>query len=292
MKENSIRWESVLLEMAGSLLVAVSVYNFAAAARFPMQGFTGITLILYRIFHIPLGISNLLLNIPVILLCFHMLGKNFLLRSLRCMVVSSIFMDHVAPLLPVFTGDRFLAAICTGVIGGIGYAMIYMQGSSTGGSDFMIMALKAKYPYLPLGNITFAFAVGVILISWMIFGDTEGMIYGLIINYLSGVVINKITYGTYTGKLTLIITRKGKQMSQEIETCCHRGSTIIRVAGGYRQEDKYAVLCACSHKQMFQVTNMAKRLDPDAFIIVLGSDEVHGNGFKTFAIGGNRTEYS
>ena len=144
-----LNWESFFLEVLGSLLVAVSIYNFAAAAEFPMTGFSGIALILYRLFRIPLGLSNVLLNIPVVILCFRMLGKGFFLRSVRCMVISSLLMDYVAPLLPVFTGNRMLAAICTGVLGGVGYALIYMQNSSTGGADFLIMALKAKKPYLP-----------------------------------------------------------------------------------------------------------------------------------------------
>lgn len=285
MSSRRLKWESIFLETLGSLLVAVSVSNFAAAFQFPMTGFTGISLIMYRLFRVPLGMSNILLNIPVTLLCFRMLGKGFLLRSLRCMVVSSIFMDYVTPLFPVFTGDRLLAAICTGVIGGIGYALIYLQSSSTGGADFIIMALKARYPYLPLGNITFTFAVGVIALTWAIFGDTEGVIYGLIINFLSGAVINKIMYGMNAGKLTMIITEDGRKISEGIESCCHRGSTIIRAMGGYRQEDKDVVLCACSNKQMFQVTKAVKQLDPDAFMMIWESNEVHGEGFRAFSIG-------
>ena len=283
MMKDRLCWRSISLETLGSLLIAVSVYNFAAAADFPMQGFTGITLILYRLFGMPLGLTNILLNLPLIVLCGRMLGKGFLLRSFRCMILSSLFMDHVVPLFPVFTGDRFLAAICTGVIGGIGYALIYMQSSSTGGSDFLIMALKAKYPYLPMGNITFAFAVGVIVLTWFIFGDTEGMIYGLIINYLSGVVINKTMYGRNAGKLTMIVTKDGEKISEGIEDCCHRGSTIIRALGGYRQDKKDVVLCACSHKQMFEVSKMVRRMDPEAFMIIWESNEVHGNGFKVYS---------
>ena len=283
MMKDRLCWRSISLETLGSLLIAVSVYNFAAAADFPMQGFTGITLILYRLFGMPLGLTNILLNIPLIVLCGRMLGKGFLFRSFRCMILSSLFMDHVVPLFPVFTGDRFLAAICTGVIGGIGYALIYMQSSSTGGSDFLIMALKAKYPYLPMGNITFAFAVGVIVLTWFIFGDTEGMIYGLIINYLSGAVINKTMYGRNAGKLTMIVTKDGEKISEGIEDCCHRGSTIIRALGGYRQDKKDVVLCACSHKQMFEVSKMVRRMDPEAFMIIWESNEVHGNGFKVYS---------
>lgn len=285
MENRQLKWESVILEMLGSLLVAISVSNFAAAAEFPMTGFTGISLILYRLFRIPLGMSNILLNVPVTILCFQMLGKNFLLRSLRCMVVSSFFMDYVTPFFPVFTGDRLLAAVCTGVLGGAGYALIYMQNSSTGGADFLIMALKAKRPYLPLGNLTFAFAVSVIALTWVIFGDAEGVIYGLIINYLSGAVINKTMYGINAGKLAMIITADGKKISEGIENCCHRGSTILRAMGGYRQEGKYAVLCACNNKQMFQITKAVKQLDPEAFMIIWESNEVHGEGFKAFSIG-------
>ena len=280
-----LNWESFFLEVLGSLLVAVSIYNFAAAAEFPMTGFSGIALILYRLFRIPLGLSNVLLNIPVVILCFRMLGKGFFLRSVRCMVISSLLMDYVAPLLPVFTGNRMLAAICTGVLGGVGYALIYMQNSSTGGADFLIMALKAKKPYLPLGNITFLFAVSVIGDTWLIFGDTEGVIYGLIINYLAGAVINKTMYGRNAGKMTMIITKDGKKISDGIEDCCHRGSTIIPVMGGYRQEKKYAVLCVCNNKQMFEITQQVKRLDPESFMIIWESNEVHGDGFKALTIG-------
>ena len=211
------------MEVIGSVLVAVSVYSFAATADFPMTGFTGISLILYRLFKIPLGMSNILLNIPVILITFRILGRGFFLRSLRCMIVSSIFMDYILPAFPVFMGDRFLAAVCTGVLGGIGYALIYMQNSSTGGADFIIMLIKSQKPYLALGNITFFFAAGVILLTWILFGDTEGVIYGFIINYLSGFMINKTMYGRNAGKLAMIITEDGKKVAQGIEDCCHRG---------------------------------------------------------------------
>ena len=102
---------ALLLEMAGSLLVAVGLANFAAAFEFPMTGFSGIALIVYRLFHIPLGFTNLALNIPIALVCYRLLGKQFFFRSLRCMVVSSLMMDYLCPLLPMYMGDRLLAAL-------------------------------------------------------------------------------------------------------------------------------------------------------------------------------------
>ena len=146
----------ILAEVLGSMLIALGLYNFALEAKFPMSGFSGLAMIIYRLFGLPIGVTTILLNIPVTILCFRVLGKSFFLRSLRCMVISSVCVDVIAPLLPVYQGDRMLSALCTGVLSGIGYALIYMRNSSTGGADFISMSLKAVKPHLSLGKIMFA----------------------------------------------------------------------------------------------------------------------------------------
>ena len=89
------------LEAVGAFLVALATYNVALYAKFPMTGFSGITLILYRLFRIPMGVSSLLLNLPLVFLCWKLIGRTFLLKSFRCMILCSVMLDHVAPLLPV-----------------------------------------------------------------------------------------------------------------------------------------------------------------------------------------------
>ena len=163
----------MMWELVGSIFVAIGIYNFAVQAKFPMTGFSGISIIFYRLFNIPIGFSTILLNIPVAILCYKLLGKKFFISSIRCMIVSSLIIDYVAPLFPVYQGDRLLAALCTGVFGGIGYAMIYTRNSSTGGSDFIIMAVKALRPHLSLGNIAFLSDVGIILVGGILFKDVD-----------------------------------------------------------------------------------------------------------------------
>ena len=103
----------------------------------------------------PIGMSTILLNIPVALCCYKLLGRGFFLRSIRCMVISSLCIDYVAPLLPTYQGDRMLAALCTGVLAGLGYAIIYLRNSSTGGSDFIICRSKRSSPICPWGRSPF-----------------------------------------------------------------------------------------------------------------------------------------
>ncbi|NCB31516.1 MAG: YitT family protein, partial [Clostridia bacterium] len=193
-------------EIIGSFLTAVALYNFALNAKFLMTGFSGVALILYRLFNLPIGAVMILLNIPVAIWCYKLLGRGFFLRSVRCTILSSLMVDYVAPLLPIYTGDRLLAALCTGVLSGIGYALIYMHNSSTGGSDFIIMAIRAKRPHLSLGRISFAIELVIILAGGLIFRDMNGVLYGLLVNYISAQMVDKMLYGVDAGKLTLIIT--------------------------------------------------------------------------------------
>lgn len=276
--------QDVLIEIAGSFLTAVALYNFAVPAGFPMTGFSGLALILYRLFSLPIGVMTIVLNIPVAILCYRLLGRGFFLRSVRCMIISSLFVDYVAPLLPLYTGGRLLAAICTGVLGGLGYAIIYMRNSSTGGSDFIIMAVKSIKPHISLGKIVFASDSVIILIGGILFRDFDGIIYGMIINYIYAIVVDKIMYGMNAGKLAMIITNKSTAVSRRIDETCGRGTTIIHARGGYKLEERDVLLCACSDKEMYQVEKAVKAEDPLAFTIILESNEVLGEGFKNIRV--------
>lgn len=277
--------DQLFWELIGSIFIAVGIYNFAVQAKFPMTGFSGISIILYRLLHVPIGLSAIILNIPVAILCYRLLGRKFFISSLRCMVLSSVLIDYVAPLFPVYEGSRLLAALCTGVFGGIGYALIYTKNSSTGGSDFIIMAVKAIKPHLSLGKIAFWSDVGIILVGGILFRDVDGIIYGMVVNYIFAVAVDKLMYGINAGKLTLIVTEHGREICQVIDRCCQRGSTILSAHGGYCGDKKQVVMCACSNKEMFQVQQAVKAADPDSFLVVLESNEVHGEGFHMVEIG-------
>ena len=267
-------------ELVGSILTAAALYNFALQSGFPMTGFSGISFILYRLWKIPIGMSTIVLNIPVAILCARLIGKGFLFRSLRCMIMSSILVDYIAPLFPVYEGDRMLSALATGILGGIGYALIYCRNSSTGGADFIKMAITAVKPHIKLGTIIFLTDFINIMIGAIIFKDMDGVIYGLIINTCYAVVTDKLMYGLNAGKLALIITDYGKEMCDAIDAACGRGSTILKAQGGYQGDDKQVVMVACSNKEMYQVEKTAKKVDPNIFMIVMESNEVHGEGFK------------
>lgn len=277
--------KQIFWEIIGSILIAIGVYNFAVHAEFPMTGFSGISIILYRLWSIPIGFSTILLNIPVAILCWKLLGKGFFLRSVRCTIISSIIIDYLAPLFPMYEGSRLLAALCTGVFAGLGYSLIYMQNSSTGGADFIIMAVKALRPHMGVGRISFAIDAVIIVLGTLVFRDVDGIIYGMIVSFLLATVVDKVMYGMNAGKMALIVTDEGKKICDVIEDCCQRGSTILKAQGGYQQEEREVVMCACNNKEMYLVQQAVKEADPASFMIVLESNEVHGEGFHPIQVG-------
>lgn len=276
------KWSiDILIDILGGIFIALGTYNFAAAAEFPMVGVNGIALIFYQLWGLPIGRTAMLLNIPIAVFCFKVLGRRFFLRSVRTILITSFLMDYAAPLFPVYEGDRMLAAICTGILSGLGFALIYMRDSSTGGADFIILSLKALHPHLTIGKISFAMDAVIVLLGVMIVSkDIDSLIYGIIISFLLSTMVDKVMYGISAGKLTLIVTEHSREVAEKIDQATGRGATFLKAQGSYSGENKDVVMCACNNKQMYGIRSVVKEIDANAFIIIMESNEVLGEGFK------------
>ena len=268
-------------DVLGGLLISIGVYNFAVASGFPVAGVSGIAVLFYHFFHIPIGIMTILLNIPIVLVCYRLLGKRFFWKSVKTMLISNFMIDQIAPLLPVYQGELILASICIGIFAGMGYALLYTRDTSTGGADFIFMAIRKWKPHLSLGRIIITFDFVVIIIGGILRnGNIESIIYGLIGSYILSVVVDKAMYGVNAGKMTLIVTEHGQEVADKIYELAERGATLLRGVGSYSKEEKQVVMCACSNKQMHVIQKAVKEIDEEAFLVIMESGEVRGKGFR------------
>lgn len=281
----NLKWKEIfmdfLVDIIGSIAIAVGVYNFALNANFPVAGFSGIAIIIYHLTGLPVGVGTIILNIPVAIFCYKFLGRTFFLKSLKTIVISSVFMDYIAPMFPVYEGSRLLAALCMGVLCGFGYAVIFMRGSSTGGQDFISVAVKKVKPHMSLGIITAVQDISTIILgSVLVFKDVDGFIYGIMVTYIMALIMDKILYGMDEGKMTLIVTERGEELAVQIDAYTGRGSTILKGMGSYSKKKKDVIMCACNNKQMYTIKKMVHTMDPEAFTVIMESNEVVGEGFK------------
>ena len=130
----------------------------------------------------------------------------------------------------------------------------------------------------------------IILLGGFLLRDVDGIIYGMIVSFLLAIVVDKLMYGINSGKMTLVVTEHGKEICDVIDSCCGRGSTILQGQGGYRCDNKQIVMCVCNNKEMYLLQHAIKEADPASFMIILESNEVHGEGFRTIRIGEGETQ--
>ena len=268
-------------DIVGSFLIAIGIYNFATASEFPVTGITGIAQVLYIYFGLPIGTMTTIINIPIILACVKVLGVKFVVKSLKTLLISNFFMDVVAPLLPIYEGDLMLSSICMGLFAGLGYALIFMRDSSTGGVDFISLTIRALKPHISLGRIIVIVDCALLLVcGFLLGGNVDKIIYGLIATYIVSVVVDKVMYGLDAGKVTLIVTEKGYEVAEKIHELTERGATLLKAVGSHTKTDKQVVMCACSYKQMHMVQKAVKEVDSSAFLVMMEANQVRGEGFR------------
>ena len=271
-------------DIAGGFLYAVGIYFFAKSADFAPGGISGLALMANHLFGLPIGITTLVINIPLVLLSYRIVGRKFLLKSFITMIICTVFLDVLFPYLPVYTGNPILAALYSGVCLGAGMALFYMHGSSSGGVDFLIVSVKVMRPHLSIGMVTMAIDLIVILLGWPVFGKLDAVLYGLLSTIACSTVIDKIMYGIGAGKLVIIISNRGKEIASGIASEFDRGSTMIKAMGTYTDETRDVLLCACSKVEAYKIRRLVNQTDETAFVMVTETSEVFGEGFKALDV--------
>lgn len=274
-----VLWE-LAMDVLSGILLAISVQGFTLNAHFAPGGLNGAAVILNYLFHLPIGTLIILLNIPIVLVSFRLIGKEFLLRSLKSMIIGAYIMDWLGMIMPSYSGSPMLAAIFAGIFSGVGFGILFREGTSTGGTDFLIYSAKKLRPDWSLGQITQLIDGSVLILGAAVFHNIDAVLYGLIYTIVSSMVMDKFLGRFDSGKMALIITKNGRAMCTAIDEMSSRGSTRLMAHGGYKGEPKEVVLCVCSRRQLILVQQAVMDVDEDAFMIVGEFEQVYGNGFQ------------
>lgn len=273
-------------DVFGSILLAIGIVSFTKEAGFVPGGVTGIALILNKFFpFMPIGTLNFCINIPIIIFSWRFLGRKFLLRTFRSVVISSLFMDFFAPAVgyynPNIPGNNpLLAVLFGGALTGAGLAIIYGVGSCTGGTDLITMCLKKVKPYISIGKISMMVDGAIIVTGGLVYQNVNSVLYGLVFSVAATILMDRILNGYVSGKMAMVVTDHPDSVSKAINQGLSRGSTILNGRGSYSGKEKNIILCAMSNYQLPTLKNLVKDEDPSALIIVLEYNEVYGTGFQ------------
>ncbi len=246
-------------------------------------GITGIAQIINHLLPVaPVGVTVIILNIPLFLLGWKLLGGKMLLGSLYAMFISSIFIDLFTPLWDWQPMEPFLATIFGGLTMGLSLGLIFQQGSTTGGTDLAARLLKLKLAWLPMGKLLMAVDLVVIVLVALAFRALDTMLYGLVALYISSIAMDGVLYGLDNAKVAYIISDHNEEISRSIVEDLDRGVTILHGQGAYTGTDKKVLLCAFKQREIASIKNLVKEIDPAAFLIVCPAHEVLGEGFRDY----------
>ena len=270
------------------ITLASAVYAFGFNWCYvPNQiGFGGITGVGQIINHFlpiaPIGGVVIVLNVPLFLLGWRLLGGHLLFSSLYAMFISSVFVDLFAALIPFQSMDPMLATIFGGLLIGLSLGVVLLQGATTGGTDLLARLLKLKISWLPMGKLLMAVDLVVIAAVALTFQNFSSALYGVVSLYIASVSMDMVLYGMDQAKVAYIISSHPKEVSQAILGELDRGVTVLHGMGAWSGEEKKVLLCAFKQRQIVPLKRIIRSIDPEAFLIVCNAHEVLGDGFRSY----------
>lgn len=274
----------VLFTLVGSFLVALSLSMFTIPNDIAPGGVSGLSTALAHITPIRVSLWSLILNVPLLLCAWRILGLRSLVLTLISTVLLSVFIDLSDLLLPAYTNNALLSAVFGGVISGAGVGVLFLRGISTGGSDLLALLLKKRFPNVPSGTMLLLIDAAVVIIASAVFQDIEVVLYSAIAIVISSKVIDAMAEGVDYAKVIYIVTNKGDEVSKALNTYTDRGTTIVPATGGYTGGEKQIIITVTRRNVLSQTLRVIKLADPESFTFVMDSTEVHGEGFKRDAI--------
>ena len=284
MKSKAVKtlW-SYLIIVGASLMYAVGCSGCYAPNDIAFGGITGVGQIInFLLPWAPIGTVVIVLNIPLFLLGWRLLGGHLLISSLFAMAVSSVFIDLIDSLYQFPPMDPLLACIFGGVLLGLSLGLVFQQGATTGGTDLLARLIKLKLSWLPMGKLLLAVDLVVIVAVSVVFQNLFSALYGLVSLYISSLVMDGVLYGMDQAKVAYIISNRPKEISDTIVRELDRGVTILHGMGAYSGADKEVLFCAFKQRQIVALKRVVKEIDPSAFLIVCEAHEVLGEGFREY----------
>ena len=180
-------------DIIGAVFLGISIVCFTVEADFAPGGVNGLAVISNYLFGLPIGLATILINIPIVLFTYRKLGKEFFIISIKSMLICSFMIDYVVCYFPIYYGSRLMASILAGITSGIGYSLLFNEGSSTGGTDFIIVAIKQKKPDLSFGLLVGIIDSSVVALSIPVFHDIWSFVYGMIYTVICSLALDATT---------------------------------------------------------------------------------------------------
>lgn len=273
----------IVKTVIGSAVFAFGFSIFLEPNNINTGGISGLAQAVAQIIGIRnVGLLSMLLNLPLFLAGGVRVGKRFFFGSLIGMIVSGVLIDAFAAFSIGF-GDPLVCGIYGGLLCGLGIGMVFVAGTSTGGSDILVRLLKLHYRNVPIGTISTVFDALVVILTGFVFRDISRAMYSGIAVFVTGQVMDIVVYRFDYSKVALIISDCPDEIATDVAQKLDRGVTFLDGHGYYSRQDKKVILTVVKKGQLAELKELVMERDKDAFVIVQEAHQVLGDGFSRYS---------
>lgn len=270
----------------GTAVLALSIQCFFEPIGLVTGGFTGLAIVIKSLTSgvikdgVPIWLSNILLNTPVFIIAYIIKGRKFVGRTVFGAIMLSVWL-YIIPTMDMSQGDFLLAAIFGAVFSGAGIGLVLRGHATTGGTDMVAALIQMKFKHYSIAQIMQILDGIVVLTGLYVFGIRPGM-YAIVAIFVATKVTDIVLEGFRYSKAAYIITNKHEEIAKRIMEDIDRGVTGIHAMGMYTGDEKCVLYCVVSMREIIEVEELVREIDPNAFVIVSDVREVLGEGFSDY----------
>ena len=273
-------WKRYLFMVLGCISYALSVRVFLIPCEIVGGGVSGAASLIHILTGLPAGVFIVVINIPILILGFRLMGWKFILRCLLTTVVLGLFTDLFA-FIPPITDNPILAAMYGGILQGIGIGLFIKYEVSSGGTELLGRVTYHWFPVLGIPAHVAVFDSLIVILAAIVMHNPEKVLYALILIFISAKISDTIVVGFNQAKLCYIITEKSTEISEYLLASSPRGITLLNGTGMYTQLPKDVLLTCIRSNQLALLKRAVKEIDSEAFVIVCAANEVYGKGWRS-----------
>jgi len=275
MREKFIQYFFVSL---GCIVSSCSINLFLVPNHFLSGGVSGLAIIFYYLFKLPIGLQIFLMNVPLLFAAYRILGKEYTVIAIYGTVFFSAAVDATRFLTTInVLDDPLLSAIMGGVLSGLGSGLIFRVNGSGGGLDIVAAIIKKRYS-LNLGFVGFAVNCVIMIAAAFLFG-LKLAVFTLVSMFISANLTDKVVEGFNRKKTIYIVSYNTDEIVNSILQEVGRGATILRGEGAFTRQEKKVIFVVVSLTQIAKIKALVHKADPYAFMIMHDAAEVMGRGF-------------
>ena len=276
--------KNLLYMTIGTIIAALAINIFLTPAKISTGGASGVGVILFNLYKIPISLTVIVLNIPLFIVALKSIGLKFSINAIIGTGLLSLMIQLTSPLSYVewlnFSNDLFLSSIFGGILMGLGLALVFKGEGSTGGSDLLAQIIYKKRSTASIGQLLLLIDAVIVMLTIVAFKSALYGLYSIVALYIANKVIDIVFEGINSSKAINIITKKGDEISTQIVQILDRGVTTSKCIGEYTKEEYIHVVTIVQNSQVQTVKRIVKEVDAKAFIYISPSQEVLGTGFK------------